>query len=68
LRTSKRKEFMADAIYSAKAPPPVANTQTCEKFCPTGAINFTDTEAVVTVNVGAVILAPGYQVVDPGGW
>ena len=37
----------------------------CEKFCPTGAINFEDEEAVVNLNVGAVILAPGFKPFDP---
>jgi heterodisulfide reductase subunit A len=49
-------------LYTAKG-----KCRACEKFCPTGAINFTDTGAVVTVNVGAVILAPGYQAFDPSG-
>ena len=39
----------------------------CEKFCPTGAINFNDTETTVTLNVGAMILSPGYQPFDPSG-
>jgi len=39
----------------------------CEKFCPTGAINFDDAEAVKTLNVGSVILAPGYKPFDPSG-
>jgi heterodisulfide reductase subunit A len=37
----------------------------CEKFCPTNAINFEDQETLVDVNVGAVILAPGYKPFDP---
>jgi heterodisulfide reductase subunit A len=49
-------------LYTAKG-----KCRACEKFCPTGAINFMDTGAVVSVNVGAVILAPGYQAFDPGG-
>jgi heterodisulfide reductase subunit A len=40
----------------------------CEKFCPTGAINFEDREKVVTLDVGAVILAPGYTPFDPSGF
>ena len=40
----------------------------CEKFCPTGAINFEDKEQIVTVNVGAVILAPGFKPFDPSGF
>jgi heterodisulfide reductase subunit A2 len=37
----------------------------CEKFCPTGAINFNDHEQVVKLNIGSVILAPGYKPFDP---
>ena len=37
----------------------------CEKFCPTGAINFQDKEEILTLNVGAVILSPGYTPYDP---
>ena len=39
----------------------------CEKFCPTGAINFEDKGEVVSVNVGAFILAPGYTPFNPEG-
>ncbi len=39
----------------------------CEKFCPTGAINFDDKEEIVSINVGAVILAPGFKPFDPSG-
>jgi heterodisulfide reductase subunit A len=39
--------------------------QACAKFCPTGAINFDDKGANRTIQVGAFILAPGYQVFDP---
>ncbi len=37
----------------------------CEKFCPTGAINFDDKEELVKINVGSVILSPGYTPFDP---
>ena len=37
----------------------------CEKFCPTGAINFEDKGETLSVNVGAVILAPGYSPFNP---
>ena len=40
----------------------------CEKFCPTSAINFEDKEEVATLNVGAVILAPGFKPFDPSGF
>jgi len=38
----------------------------CEKFCPTGAINFDDKAKTIAVNVGAVIIAPGGETYDPG--
>jgi heterodisulfide reductase subunit A2 len=38
----------------------------CEKFCPSGAINFDDTEKNITLNVGSIILAPGFRSYDPG--
>ncbi len=37
----------------------------CEKFCPTGAINFNEKEELVTFRVGSLILAPGYTPFDP---
>ena len=37
----------------------------CEKVCPTGAINFEDKEEIFDINVGAIILAPGYEIFDP---
>ena len=37
----------------------------CEKFCPTGAINFEQKEERVVIEVGAVILAPGFKPFDP---
>ncbi len=37
----------------------------CEKFCPAGAINFDDMEKSMTIHVGSVILAPGFQPFDP---
>ncbi len=40
----------------------------CEKFCPTGAINFNDKEKMVDLSVGSVILAPGYKPFDPSPW
>ncbi len=38
----------------------------CEKNCPSNAINFKDTEKEITLNVGSVILAPGFDSFDPG--
>ncbi len=37
----------------------------CEKVCDAGAINFDDTEKIHEINVGAVILAPGFEAYDP---
>lgn len=37
----------------------------CEKFCPTGAINFDDKEEIIQLNVGAIITAPGFKPFDP---
>ncbi len=37
----------------------------CEKVCDAGAINFNDTEKIHQLNVGAVVLAPGFEAFDP---
>ncbi len=37
----------------------------CEKFCPAGAINFDDQDREFTLEVGSVILAPGFETFDP---
>jgi heterodisulfide reductase subunit A len=37
----------------------------CEKVCDAGAINFDDTEKIHLINVGAVVLAPGFEAYDP---
>jgi heterodisulfide reductase subunit A len=37
----------------------------CEKFCPTGAINFEDQKKDLTLKVGAVVLAAGAEAFDP---
>lgn len=37
----------------------------CEKVCDAGAINFDDTEKTHEINVGAVVLAPGFEAYDP---
>jgi len=39
----------------------------CEKACPAGAINFDDTEKIHEIEVGSVILAPGFECFDPAG-
>jgi heterodisulfide reductase subunit A2 len=37
----------------------------CETVCDAGAINFDDTEKMHEINVGAVVLAPGFEAYDP---
>jgi len=37
----------------------------CEKTCPTGAINYDDKPETVKINVGSVVLAPGFKAFDP---
>ncbi len=37
----------------------------CEKFCPSGAIDFEQKEEKRTVNVGSVIMCPGFDIFDP---
>jgi heterodisulfide reductase subunit A len=36
----------------------------CEKFCPTNAIDFKQEDEVITVDVGNIILATGYDIFD----
>ncbi len=36
----------------------------CEKFCPTGAIKFDQRDEILTVKVGNIILATGYDLFD----
>ncbi len=36
----------------------------CEKFCPTGAIDFTQEDEYITVEVGNIILATGFDLFD----
>ena len=37
----------------------------CEKFCPAEAINFEDQPKEITINAGAIIIAPGCSVFNP---
>jgi len=39
----------------------------CAKVCPAGAVRLDDREQRLTLKVGAVILAPGFQPFDPSG-
>ena len=36
----------------------------CQKFCPTGAIDFEQQDEIITVKVGNIILATGYDLFD----
>jgi heterodisulfide reductase subunit A len=36
----------------------------CEKFCPTNAIDFTQEEEIIQVDVGQILLATGYDLFD----
>ncbi|HEY40711.1 MAG TPA: CoB--CoM heterodisulfide reductase iron-sulfur subunit A family protein [Dehalococcoidia bacterium] len=37
----------------------------CEKFCPAGAIDFNQTDTIVEVEVGAIIVTTGFDLLDP---
>ncbi len=37
----------------------------CEKFCESDAIDFNQEKRIETLNVGAVVLAPGFEAFDP---
>ena len=37
----------------------------CKKFCPTEAVDFEQKETVETLDVGSIILAPGFKPFDP---
>jgi heterodisulfide reductase subunit A len=37
----------------------------CKKFCPTGAVDFDQQETTESINVGSVVLAPGFTPFDP---
>lgn len=39
----------------------------CVKFCKKDAIGFDQKETIIRLNVGAIILAPGFQPFDPAG-
>ena len=40
----------------------------CEKVCLAGAVNYADEAQIDTLNVGAVILCPGYELCDMGAF
>ncbi len=40
----------------------------CAKVCPTGAINYEDKPETVTLQVGAIVAAPGFKAYDPASY
>ncbi len=50
---------VANCIYFQRG-----TCKACEKFCPTGAIDFNQQDEMLTVQVGNVILATGYELFD----
>ncbi|MDQ1330386.1 MAG: heterodisulfide reductase subunit, partial [Thermodesulfobacteriota bacterium] len=50
-----------NCIYFAKK----GKCGACKKICPTGAVDFDQKEEIVTLNVGSVILSPGFEPFDP---
>lgn len=38
----------------------------CERFCPTKAINFEQKPETLELNVASIIIATGYELIDPG--
>ncbi len=39
----------------------------CEKKCPAGAINYDDTDTNLALNIGSIILSPGFKAYNPSG-
>ncbi len=50
---------MANCIYYEKG-----TCKACEKFCPTGAIDFNQQDEILTLQVGNIVLATGYDIFD----
>ena len=38
----------------------------CERFCEAGAVDFSQVDQIIEVEVGSIILATGYDIFDPG--
>lgn len=51
----------ANCLYFLKG----GKCKACEKFCPTGAVDFSQEDVERDINVGAVILASGFRPYDP---
>lgn len=50
---------VANCIYYEKG-----TCKACEKFCPTGAIDFNQQDEILTLQVGNIVLATGYDIFD----
>ncbi|MEJ5241193.1 MAG: CoB--CoM heterodisulfide reductase iron-sulfur subunit A family protein [Anaerolineales bacterium] len=50
---------VANCIYFEKG-----TCKACEKFCPTGAIDFNQQDEILTLQVGNIVLATGYDIFD----
>ena len=50
----------ANCLYFLKG-----KCKACEKFCPTGAVNFEEKAKDLKIKVGSLILAPGFKAFDP---
>jgi heterodisulfide reductase subunit A len=50
---------VANCIYFQRG-----TCKACEKFCPTGAIDFEQQDEMLTLHVGNIILATGYELFD----
>jgi len=50
---------IANCIYFQRG-----TCKACEKFCPTGAIDFEQQDEMLTLHVGNIILATGYELFD----
>jgi heterodisulfide reductase subunit A len=37
----------------------------CEKYCPSGAIDFSQTESELVLDVGSIVMATGFDILDP---
>jgi heterodisulfide reductase subunit A len=51
----------ANCLYFLKG----GKCRACQKFCPTGAVDFSQQDVEKDINVGAVILAAGFKPYDP---
>jgi heterodisulfide reductase subunit A len=52
-----------ECIYFAKG-----KCRACEKFCPTGAVNFSEQGQELKVRVGSLVLAPGFEAFNPSAF